>query len=68
MEFILCVLIIIILLSFFIEINITLKNKFEQSPNITLKIKEIKTEYLKENNWEVKYENYQHSKSTSNSN
>lgn len=52
LEFILCVLIIIIVLGFVIDINLQFKERLENIRNITVEQKEIKKEYLKQNNWE----------------
>jgi len=62
LEFILCVLIIIIVIGFFIEVNLGFKERLEKLPNIKEKLEIFRREYLERNNWQ-KYE----SKSTDNS-
>lgn len=59
---ILCILIIIIVLGFFVNVNLDLKEKFEKSRNVKEKIETIKEKYYQEEKWES-YEN----KRTSNS-
>lgn len=54
LEFVLCILIIIIILSFFVTVNIYLKEKLEESLARESKITSLKKEHYKENNWEIK--------------
>ncbi len=51
LEFILCVLIIIIIIGFFVDVNINLKEKIERIPSNRIVIERMKEEYL------VGYEN-----------
>lgn len=52
---ILCVLIIIIVLGFFVDINLGFKEKLEKSKNLKDAVEIIKENYYQEKNWE-KYE------------
>ncbi|HOZ35363.1 MAG TPA: hypothetical protein PLK55_00050 [archaeon] len=63
LELILCVLIIIIVLGFFININLEFKERLEKNRNLKEIIKIIKTNYYNEKNWE-KYESQGTSNST----
>lgn len=55
LEFILCVLIILLVFGFFIEINLKFKERLEDLPGLSKRLEIIKTQYYKENSWE-KYE------------
>lgn len=55
LEFILCVLIILMVLGFFIEINLKFKEEIEYLPKLSKRLEIIKNQYFKEKNWE-KYE------------
>lgn len=52
---ILCVLIIIIVLGFFVDVNLGFKERLEKSRNLKAVVKIIKENYYQEENWE-KYE------------
>jgi len=54
LEFVLCILVIIIVLSFFVTVNLSLKYKLEDSLSEELRLTEIKKNHYKENNWVVK--------------
>jgi len=52
LEMILCVLIIIIVLGFFVNVNLGFKEKFEKSKNVKVVIEIIKEKYYQEEKWE----------------
>lgn len=63
LELILCVLIIVIVLGFFVNINIGFKERLEKSKNLKETNEIIKEKYYQEKNWE-KYETKGASNST----